>query len=681
MTPLTTVIEQARRQAFVGRRFELARFDELLAGTSSWRVMYVYGPGGIGKTALLAEFGARATAAGRTTVAVDLRDVECSPDGLRASYDWAATRAGGDPEVVLLDGYEHFAANDAWLRDQFLPGLVGDPIVVLSGQASPRDPWVTDAGWRQVVSVHPLAALDLADSRELVLKAATPAEHVDALTDLGCGHPLTLALLAEATKTAGAPPGDLADVPDLVATLATRVIGSVPSAAHATGLAVCAHAWLTTEDLLRRIVGDDAPSVWAWLESRPFVARAPHGLHPHALVRDALEADLIRRSPETYRRVHRAVHGHVASGLRRADGFDRQLLLDQNLWLHRHSPLSALYLMMRDHGPTTLVPGEETDHPAVLAIIEQSDTTAEVARAARWLAEKPENLRVVRVDGEVAAFAYNVLWPADAELCDADPVTKEILEFAAATSPARPGEEIWLGRFVGGRDGYQRDPLAVVAAATTATVDWVTRPLAWAFVSAVDAEFWGPAMDYIAFTRHLDIGEPVTSHVVYGNDWRRLSVESWQDVLGERELTGESGPAPAAMLRPPPLARSAFDDAVRAALRDLRRPDRLRGNLLMGSALAGGGDTANGGDAERLGAVLTAAIDGLAHEPRGERLVRVLDRTFRHAVPSQEAAAELLGLPFSTYRRHLGRAIERLTDVLWEIETGQRRGDEPATWN
>jgi hypothetical protein len=43
--------------------------------------------------------------------------------------------------------------------------------------------------------------------------------------------------------------------------------------------------------------------------------------------------------------------------------------------------------------------------------------------------------------------------------------------------------------------------------------------------------------------------------------------------------------------------------------------------------------------------------------------------------PTQEAAAEVLGLPFSTYRRYLAKAVERLTDVLWAVEIGEVRLD------
>src|SRR5690606_24616680 len=158
-------------------------------------------------------------------------------------------------------------------------------------------------------------------------------------------------------------------------------------------------------------------------------------------------------------------------------------------------------------------------------------------------------------DGAVAAFAYNVLCPTDPSLCAADPVVSAIVDHVARTAPARPGEQVWIGRFVGGPDGYQRDPYAVTAAAISATIDWVTRPLAWSFIPPVDPEFRGPAVDYLAFQPAFELGTTDVPYSVYSNDWRRLSVDAWFDVLGDRELTGIAGPPPADVLRPPPLDR------------------------------------------------------------------------------------------------------------------------------
>jgi hypothetical protein len=69
------------------------------------------------------------------------------------------------------------------------------------------------------------------------------------------------------------------------------------------------------------------------------------------------------------------------------------------------------------------------------------------------------------------------------------------------------------------------------------------------------------------------------------------------------------------------------------------------------------------------GSIVTAC-DRLAGDPKGDQLRAVLNRTFVRAAPTQEAAAEVLGLPFSTYRRHLARAIDDLTEALWAVEIG-----------
>ncbi|MFC8381890.1 hypothetical protein [Nocardia sp. NPDC057272] len=58
----------------------------------------------------------------------------------------------------------------------------------------------------------------------------------------------------------------------------------------------------------------------------------------------------------------------------------------------------------------------------------------------------------------------------------------------------------------------------------------------------------------------------------------------------------------------------------------------------------------------------------MREDSRGEKLYRVLDRTYLRPAPTQERAAELLGLPFSTYRRHLTQGIERVIAKMWQIE-------------
>jgi hypothetical protein len=78
---LGELVDRERHRGFVGRDQELASFDEAVSGRSPWRVLFVYGPGGIGKTTLLHEMRTRASAAGRHVVLVDGREVDASPQG------------------------------------------------------------------------------------------------------------------------------------------------------------------------------------------------------------------------------------------------------------------------------------------------------------------------------------------------------------------------------------------------------------------------------------------------------------------------------------------------------------------------------------------------------------------------------------------------------------------------
>ncbi len=59
------------------------------------------------------------------------------------------------------------------------------------------------------------------------------------------------------------------------------------------------------------------------------------------------------------------------------------------------------------------------------------------------------------------------------------------------------------------------------------------------------------------------------------------------------------------------------------------------------------------------------AVNSLAGDPRD---AEARARAHPRPAPTQEAAAEVLGLPFGTYRRHLTRGVERVVEWLWQRE-------------
>jgi hypothetical protein len=657
-TVLGDVIEQARRRSFVGRRAELRAFDDALAGRSPRRVLFLHGPGGIGKTTLLLEMSARARAAGRLPVLLDGREVDPSPEGFRQAIQQSGDDHG---PVLLIDSYEHLGAVDGWLRSDFIPVLPANGLVVLAGREPPSAAWRVDAGWRQVVAIHHLDHLGETDSADLLVRAGVEEPDRSRLQALGRGHPLTLALLADVARS-GTVPETLAEVPDLVSVLLESLLRDAPSEAHMIGLATCARAWLTTEDLLRKTVGADAPEVWGWLRRRPFVHCRPGGLTPHDLTREVLEAEFERRSPDRYRSLHRIIHDHVVAGIRATTGLDRQLLAQQLAYLHRRSPLTASYFALRSQGSAAVVPARPDEYASIVSLIERSEGRVSAALAERWFADEADHMNVVRTEEGVVGFAYGMFCPCGSPMEERDPVVRAILQYVARAAPTRPGERVDIGRFWSGVQDFQRDKYALLAGSVTSIMNWCTEPVAWSFVVSVDPEYWGPFFDYLGFRPLVEVAVEGRPHIAYGMDWRRFPVDAWLDLMNEREHHGGTGPPSESALCPEPLSRAAFGDAVRSALQNLNRLDRLARCPLVGSGL--------GADATEVRAHVLAAVARLAGEPKGDQLRAVLHRTYVRAAPNQEAAAEVLGLPFSTYRRHLVRAVEQVTEVLWAMEIG-----------
>jgi hypothetical protein len=116
------------------------------------------------------------------------------------------------------------------------------------------------------------------------------------------------------------------------------------------------------------------------------------------------------------------------------------------------------------------------------------------------------------------------------------------------------------------------------------------------------------------------------------------------------------------------LSQAEFTDAVRQALRDLHRPELLARNPLLRTRVARDYAAADQPGAEALEGLVRAAVDTLRHHPRDDKLLRAVDRTYLRPAPTQEAAAEVLGLPFSTYRRHLTQGVGRIVALLWDRE-------------
>ena len=294
MTVFGERLRDLRRRSFAGRDREVALFRSALAGPG---LLFVHGPGGVGKSALLDRFADVTEDAGRSAVRVDARHLRLGPDMLPALAD-------GD--VLLIDTCELLEPLDDWLRERYLPSLPGDALVVMAGRRAPGPRWHADPAWRDLMREIALGNLPPQDCRTYLAGQGVPAELHDRLLTISHGHPLLLSMLVDEVGK-GAKPYRLGDVPSVVGALLAQTVDEAPSPLHRAALQLCAHAPVTAEDLLRAVLGGEAGNLFEWLRALPFIDDGPNGLYPHDVARDALDADLRWRDASRYAELHRQV--------------------------------------------------------------------------------------------------------------------------------------------------------------------------------------------------------------------------------------------------------------------------------------------------------------------------------------------------------------------------------------
>jgi hypothetical protein len=678
---LADLLAGARRRLFVGRNAELAVFRAALAASAPpFHVLHLSGPGGVGKTTLLTEFGRLCAQAAIPVVWIDGRNLEPSPDAFVQALSaplLEVTAGQVGRRALFVDTYESLASLDGWLRQTFLPRLPDQVLVVLAGRRPPLAAWLTDGGWQTLLRHLSLGNLSREESHTYLERRQVPVEQHADILDFTHGHPLALSLVAEVTAQRPGSRFQPADMPDLVKTLVEQLVQQVPGPAHRAALEACALVRLTTEaQLAAMLATPDAHELFEWLCGLSFMQMGQLGLFPHDLAREALVAELRWRNPDWYAELHRRARSYYAARLQQTRGVEQQRVLFDYFFLHRDNPVIRPFFEWQEAGTAPTDGLTPDDRPALLAMVAQHEGEEAARLAAYWLEHCPEDVSVFRgADRSAAGFMLRLplheLDPADAAR---DPAVAATLRYLERHAPLRSGEAATLFRFWLAREGYQGVSSVQTRVFGVAAQHYLTTPgLAFAFFPCADPSFWSPALTYADLARLPEADFSVGGHTygVFGHDWRITPPLAWLALLAEREIAMQAdmpAPHPAAGAI---LSRQEFTAAVRAAMRDFVRPEALRSNPLLRSRLVlerAGGEAGRAARVAALQALLKEAADGLRASPRDAKDYRALYYTYLRPAPTQERAAELLDWSFSTFRRHLKAGLHQVTELLWSRE-------------
>ena len=679
---LGEVLASRRSRRFVGRDAEVELFCAALdAAELPFSVLYVHGPGGIGKTSLLDVFAGLAADAGKSVVRLDGRDLPPSPPAVLEALGQVLDVSDGDKPiadpsgqiVLLLDSYEQVAPLDDWVRTTLIPRLPASALTVIAGRTPPNAGWRADPAWRDLLRVVSLRNLTEFESRTYLMECRVDSSLHNRLVAITYGHPLGLSLLADVVIRGGAAALD-PSTSDVVGTLLQRFVDVVPSDLHRRALAVCALTRATTEPLLRAALeSQDAREVFDWLRELSFVESGPDGLFPHDLARDALDADLRWRDPERHKRVFRRVCAFIYRNLKSSRGHEQQRAIFDLKFLFRNLPGILSPLDWNAWGGYYPEPAAAGDRGAILELVATAEGDDSATIAERWMDRQPHGFYVIRgADGAVrGVLGLLDLTTASDEDRAADPGARAAWDFAQQHAPPRPGEVVTQSRFIIDREAYQ-GPSPTLNATPIATVQRYlqTQSLAWDFLTLAEPERWDNWFALGDMPRAVDADFVVGDrrYGLYCHDFRVTPIDVLIGLWTERALAQGFTRPPVHVPQTLVLSQPDFADAARQALRDLHRPDLLARNPLLRTRLVQGHAATEQLDAEALRDLLREAVEGLRQHPRDDNLLRAIERTYVRPAATQQAAAAALGLPFSTYRRHLTRGVERVVSWLWQRE-------------
>ncbi len=685
---LADILSSARRQFFTGREKELQVFRSIAQQAElSTFLLYVYGPGGQGKTTLVKAYIDLCNDFSIPYLYLDGRDINASPERFTSALQAAlqtkddifdALQGQGGRFVLFVDTYEKINPIDDWMRQEFLPQMPDNVLTVLSGRRPPSKNWVVDQGWHQLMQVLHIRNLSPTESREFLLRRNLPESEVAHILDFTHGHPLALNVVADMYAQFPGRQFNPEESPDIVRTLLESFVQKAPSLAHRIALEISAIVYITTESLLQQVMGvEDASELFEWLQELSFVESNRHGLFPHDLARDAICADLRWRNPDWNKELYNRIRVYYTSRMDGLVGDEMRTHLFMLNFLHRQHPVVRPYFDWQETGSYWMEMMVQEDIPTLQAMTLRHEGPEGEKDLMYWVTHPATQTWVFRnYDKKPCGFVLRLNIneiPADEKVTDKAIIA--IQQHAAKHFNLRKGDVCTIFRFWMAEGTYQ-GVSSLQSSIFLAIVQYYlsTPGLAITMLNCALPEFWKMVLTYanLDHVAELDFKVNGLTHGWYMHDWRKTPPSTWLNLLGQRELGFEPEPTREKQrMQMVVLSEEEFATSVYEALKDYQSDKKLLSNPLLRSRFVmqyADNDTDSAILLASLKDCLADATDKIRDSAKDEKFHRVLFRTFFNPVGSQEQAADFLNLPFSTYRRYLRKAVNLVTENLWHLE-------------
>lgn len=408
---IAELIRQGRRTNLAGREAELRLLRQVMAQGGPV-VVYLHGPAGIGKTALLSALDACLEEEGVRRAHLAAGAVEPTPTAILAALGKALDRETRTVAelaaalaklkhgtVVMVDDVDTWRLAASWLRTELLPALPASARFVLAGTVPPPPAWALEYG-PYFLDIK-LAALPRAQSDALVAAAGLAPDIAERIWRLSNGHPLGLRMAIHAARSNSL--GTARDAGEL----ANAILTAIGDSALRRAVEACAIVRRANRDLISAILESEEPIPLALLDSveaLPFATRDAEGIYVAEPVRRAIVDWISGVDPERYQRGRKTAADWIVGRLRAAGRSGRWRYMADLLHLLEQPALRNAFFPPDEEAPP-VEPARADDFDQIFAIAENRDGREERAHIEVWAQRLPHRFSVARgAAGEVQAF-------------------------------------------------------------------------------------------------------------------------------------------------------------------------------------------------------------------------------------------------------------------------------------
>ena len=409
---IADLIRQGRRTMLAGRDARLRLLRQVTASGGPV-VIYVHGPAGIGKTALISALDACLEDEGVRRLHIAAGAVEPTPTAIltalgRVLDHEARTVAelssalvrDKDLTVIMVDDVDTWRLAASWLRAELLPALPASTRFVLAGTVPPPPAWSIEYG-QHFLDIK-LPALARAESDAAVAAAGLSAEIAERIWRLSGGHLLGLRMAIHAARS-----GSLDTAHD-AGELANAILAAIGDSELRRAVEACALLFdESTVGLMSAILGTEEPiplSLLDSVEALPFATRDAEGIYIAEPVRRAIVDWMSGVEPERYQLWRKIAAGWIVSHLRAAGRAGRWRHMADLLHLLEQPALRNAFFPPDEEAPP-VEPARADDFDQIFEIAARRDGADERTCLEAWARRLPHRFSVARgAQGEVLAF-------------------------------------------------------------------------------------------------------------------------------------------------------------------------------------------------------------------------------------------------------------------------------------